>query len=294
MSGSFKAHQKVALRDMGRDERWLQGQIAENPSILGLGDLTLFRKEVRQSGGGRLDMLLTDPDSETLYEVEIMLGATDPSHIIRTIEYWDIENRRYTSREHRAVIVAEKITNRFFNVIWLLNRSLPLIAIQLDVLKVDDDFLLHFTKVLDIYDQIDAGEEPPELGDELPAARKNRQYWEKRSSPAAMEVFDRFIKILSDHLLRPTLNYRQDGIALAGKWNFARIIPRKSGQCLLTVSSRLSEEARIEIRGALEKVGVEVKLKTGERFSARLDDQALDASAEILSDLVRRGLALED
>ena len=80
-------------------ERWLQQQIAENPSILGLGDLKLYRTEVKQSADGRLDMLLTNPETETLFEVEIMLGATDPSHIIRTIEYWDIESRRYANSE---------------------------------------------------------------------------------------------------------------------------------------------------------------------------------------------------
>ena len=30
-----------------------------------------------------------------MYEVEVMLGETDPSHIIRCIEYWDIEKRKY-------------------------------------------------------------------------------------------------------------------------------------------------------------------------------------------------------
>ena len=30
----------------------------------------------------------------------------DESHIIRTIEYWDIERRRYPQYEHVAVIVA--------------------------------------------------------------------------------------------------------------------------------------------------------------------------------------------
>jgi hypothetical protein len=285
MSLEFKMHKKIALRETGHDERWLQSQIAENPSILGLGDLTLFRKELRQSSGGRLDMLLTDPDSESMYEVEIMLGSTDPSHIIRTIEYWDIESRRYASREHRAVIVAEEITNRFFNVIWLLNRSLPIIAIKLDVLQVGDDFLLHFTKVLDIY-------EAPEATEEQAGASSSRQDWELYS-PAAMKAFDQFIRMLSDNNLHPTLNYRQDGIALAGKWNFARVIPRKSGVCLLTVGSRLPEEIRSEFRNKLEKAGVEVNTRSGERFSLRLDDQALKNGAEALRELVRRGIAFE-
>src|SRR5277367_3342006 len=152
MSPDYLPYEKVELREVGKDEKWLQSQIANDPSILGLGELTLFRKELKQSTGGRLDILLSDPETDFMYEVEIMLGSTDPSHIIRTIEYWDVESRRYPNREHRAVIVAEEITNRFFNVIWLLNRSLPIIAIQLNVLKVNEGILLHFTKILDIFE----------------------------------------------------------------------------------------------------------------------------------------------
>ena len=44
--------------------------------------------ERRQPKAGRLDLLLSDPESLTRYEVEIQLGSTDESHIIRTIEYW--------------------------------------------------------------------------------------------------------------------------------------------------------------------------------------------------------------
>ena len=77
------------------NEKWVQDQIAEDPSILGLGDLVLKDKERIQQNAGRLDLLLQDPETLKRYEVEIQLGATDESHIIRTIEYWDIERKRY-------------------------------------------------------------------------------------------------------------------------------------------------------------------------------------------------------
>ena len=66
-------------------ERWVQDRIAEDPSILGLGDLILKDKERAQPHAGRLDLLLQDPDLPRRYEVEIQLGATDESHIIRTM-----------------------------------------------------------------------------------------------------------------------------------------------------------------------------------------------------------------
>jgi hypothetical protein len=287
MSFEYQKHQQVSLRELGKNEKWLQDYIAADPSVLGLGDLTLYRKELSQSTGGRLDMLLNDPETAMMYEVEIMLGANDPSHIIRTIEYWDVESRRYRDREHRAVIVAEEITNRFFNVIWLLNRSLPIIAIQLNTLTIEGKFLLHFTKVLDIY-------ETPDSGDDPPGETVDEEYWLRRSSPQAMTVFQLFKKVLEDHSIQVKLNFRQDGIALAGKLNFARITPRKSGYCLLYFNKRLPEDVRKEAREKLKSGEVPVQEMSGERFSVRLDKKTLnDQSAEILVDLIRRGVKLD-
>jgi len=124
------------LRLLGLDERWLQVRIEEDPSLLGLGDINVVRREKSQPSGGRLDFLMYDPDRELRYEVEIMLGVLDESHIIRTIEYWDIERQRFPAYDHRAVIVAEEITARFFNVIRLLNRAVPVIAIQLNAFSL--------------------------------------------------------------------------------------------------------------------------------------------------------------
>ena len=286
MVTEYQEHKKVSLREIGKDEKWLQAEIARNPSILGLGDLVLFKKELKQSTGGRLDMILIEPENESLFEVEIQLGETDPSHIIRTIEYWDIESRHYPNREHCAVIVAEKISSRFFNVIWLLNRSIPIIAIELAVLVHNETFFLHFTKVLDIY-------QSPEPGDEQPEVVVDRQYWEQRTSPEAMAVFDHFLRMLANHSLNPKLNFRQDGIALAGKWNFAKLQPRKSGDWLLRVGSRLPEDFREQIQAKFEQTDVSVNTLTEKRFSVRLNNNTIDHGAEVFAELVRFGITFE-
>src|SRR5207253_5002550 len=44
------------------NEKWLQEQLAEDPSLLGLGDLEVKDIERRQPHAGRLDMLLSDPE----------------------------------------------------------------------------------------------------------------------------------------------------------------------------------------------------------------------------------------
>jgi hypothetical protein len=112
------------------NERWVQDVIAEDPSILGIGDVVLKDKERVHRNAGRLDLLLQEADGHGRYEVEIQLGASDESHIIRTIEYWDIERKRYPQYDHTAVIVAEDITSRFLNVISLFKGHIPIMAIQ--------------------------------------------------------------------------------------------------------------------------------------------------------------------
>jgi hypothetical protein len=98
----------------------VQAKIAENPSILGIGELILKDQERNQLGAGRLDLLFQHPDSNIRYEVEIQLEKTDESHIFRSMEYWDLERKRYTQYDHVAVLIAENITSRFLNVINLL------------------------------------------------------------------------------------------------------------------------------------------------------------------------------
>lgn len=81
--------------------------------------------------------------------MEIQLGKTDESHIIRTIEYWDLERKRYPQYDHVAVLIAKNITSRFLNIISLFNGFLPLVAIQLNAIKIEDGIAMVFTTILD-------------------------------------------------------------------------------------------------------------------------------------------------
>jgi hypothetical protein len=150
MSVNYTRPERVSIKlHPELSEKWIQELIASDPSVLGLGDLTLIAKERTQPRAGRIDLVLQDPESKRRYEVEIQLGATDEAHIVRCIEYWDIERKRYPQYNHCALIVAEDILSRFLNVISLFNGSVPLIAIQMQAYKVGEHFTLIFTKVLD-------------------------------------------------------------------------------------------------------------------------------------------------
>jgi len=165
-------------------EAMIQDYIFNDPSVLGLGTVVPIVREKVQPAGGRLDLLLKDDDSDTRYEVEIQLGATDPSHIIRTIEYWDNERKRYPNFDHCAVIVAEEINSRFFNVISLFNGNIPLIAVQLSAYKLDNEnVMLVFTRILDRVSQAPMEDEIVEPTD--------RAYWEKNASSKFISLMDK-------------------------------------------------------------------------------------------------------
>ena len=69
------------------NETWVQQVIADDPTVLGLGDLILKDKYRIHLKAGRLDLPFQDAESKRRYEVEIQLGKVDESQIIRTIEY---------------------------------------------------------------------------------------------------------------------------------------------------------------------------------------------------------------
>lgn len=204
-------------------ERWVQGVLAADPSLLGLGELDMREAERRQPHGGRLDMLLEDTDTSTRYEVELQLGGTDESHIIRTLEYWDTERRRYPQYDHIAVIVAEEITSRFFNVISLFNGFIPIVAIQMTALRVSEDQVaLVFTKVLD-HAVLGTDEEDR-------AEPTDRGHWDKRSAPEIMKLVDRLHSMVEQHDSGVELKYNKHYIGLVKNGTattYVSMIPQK-------------------------------------------------------------------
>ena len=180
-------------------EKWVQQRIIDDPSLLGLGEVELIAAEKVQPRAGRLDLLLHDDQLNRRYEVELMLGATDPSHIIRSIEYWDIERRRYPAYDHVAVLVAEDITSRFLNVMALLAGSIPLVAIQLVALQVGDKIALHFVRVLDQTAlRADDVYEPGGGGGRSGGPTTDRVFWQNKVAPEVLARCDAVAELMHE------------------------------------------------------------------------------------------------
>jgi hypothetical protein len=228
----------LKIRECGYDEYWLRDRIFENPAILGLGDLQAVMKEKSQSHGGRLDLLLKNPEDDSMFEVELQLGATDESHIVRTVEYWDKEKRRWPNRSHTAVLVAEEITNRFFNVVHLLGMAVPMIGIQANIVQVGEVTGLHFTKVIDSYEEREEEETPQQAYDEkhwvdnypgtLECARWYKALLEKLYGQVPTKYFENYISLSVGGTARVWVTKRKDDRAFVevkhGEENFQEAV----------------------------------------------------------------------
>lgn len=259
-----------SIRSCGLDEYWLQDQIADNPSCLELGELEVVYRERTQSSGGRLDILLKNPEDDSMYEVEVMLGEIDEKHIIHTIEYWDNEKRKWPQRQHFAVLVAESITRRFYNVIQLLSHAIPIIAVQVNIVEADAKKILHFSKVLDTY------EEPEEVT--AGGREYNEEFWREKSPwtpEAARAVLDAVRATLTDASLNFVKNYI--AIVVNGN-NYMWLHKRSSPRSLL--GFWVTEENFAGVAQLLDKAGLPyIKKSNKQTLLVTVDKERISAHA---------------
>jgi hypothetical protein len=217
----------VRLRSLGINEAYLEKFIQDDPTVLGLGDLVVLDRQRRQEKAGRLDLLLQDDSEDVRYEVELMLGSADESHLIRTIEYWDIERRRYPGYDHRAVLIAEDITTRFLNVITLFSGSIPIIALQVNAITVGEQAVVTFLRVVD-----SAGLRKDDQSEIADLKSTDRTEWQSRVGVEKMGLVDESLRFINEAAARPrtlVYNNRYIGLADGGQvHNFVSFQPRTS------------------------------------------------------------------
>ena len=284
----YKAAKVISLKNHPNlNERWLHDRIIEEPAILGLGNLDVRDSERIQPTGGRLDLLLSDPDTQTRYEVEIQLGSSDEKHIIRTLEYWDVERRRYPQYNHVAVLVAEDVTSRFLNVISLFNGYIPIIAIQLHALEVGGNLTLTTSRVLDVLSLgTDEEDAPGEITD--------RAYWETKASSAMLKLVDKVIELAreKDVSLAPKYNKYYIGLARNGiADNFITLRPRQKW-----IIFQPKVPSNPELTQRLEDAGLEVMAyeRRFKFYKIRLDEKELSENIELIREIISMAYSPEE
>lgn len=270
----------IHLKQIGISESQIQEAIAKNPTILGLGDLSCLDRERRHTNAGRLDVLLQDTTNKKRFEVEIQLGKMDESHIIRAIEYWDIERKRYPQYKHVAVIIAEDINQRFFNVLQLFNGSIPLIALKMSAYQFENKTLLTFTKVLDeiVLGFVDDDEIKTELAD--------RNYWETRGTKETMNLLDNLFATLKSSEIdaKPKYNKSYIGVEIGNGQikNFVLFRVRRS-QVIVELKLEQSELLDEKINNLFDTLDYSGRY----RISVTVSDFSDDNKKDVLKQLMK-------
>lgn len=282
MALTYVKAEKLNLRNHpDLHELWVRDRIREDPSILDLGDLEVKDAERMQPKAGRVDLLLRDPETDTRYEVELMLGATDESHIIRVIEYWDIERKRYPMYDHVAVLIAENITARFLNVISLFNSSIPIIALQLNAYRNGEHVILTFAKVVDL---IRRGEDDE---DEQGGGQADRTYWEKRASKESLGIADKCVELISELEPGLSLKYNKYYLGLADQFRSRLFVLFRAKRNFLRVEAKITDQDPWVER--LEEAGMEVSpgQKKRSRIIFRVTKSDILKNQDLLRDIFR-------
>jgi hypothetical protein len=214
--------------------------------------------------------------------VEIQLGSTDEAHIIRTIEYWDIEKKRYPQYDHCAVLVAEDVTSRFLNVLSLFNGTMPFIAIQMQALQVGENMTLVFTKVMDEFSR-----GPVDEDEDAEAVATDRAYWEQRAPKGTVALADQLLDLLRKFDPTLTLKYNKFYIGLARNgqpYNFVSFNPKKD-----RIPFRIRLPQTDEFDRKIDEAGLDTLEynKNWRLYRLRLKEEDIKSKSEILEELSR-------
>jgi hypothetical protein len=136
-------------------DAWLHARVASDPGVLGLtgesanggGNLRLVgESHVRD---GRLELVLHDGATGRRFTVVVRVAPADESDLLRAIVLWAGERESVPDSEHFAVLAAESFPPRVLAAATELGSVVPLTAMQLTALRVGEQAVLNFTRVID-------------------------------------------------------------------------------------------------------------------------------------------------
>ena len=211
-----------------------------------------------------------------MYEIEVMLGETDPSHIIRAIEYWDNEKRRFPQRQHYCILIAESFDRRYFNVIQILSLNVPMIAIQADLLEINGEHILNFSKILDINVE-------PE-GDEETTAVTEITWSEK--AKWTLKTARKLLEIISEKAKNISLNFTQSYISIMIDGRNTYLFDKRTNPNSVLWFNVKDEEKQEAIKNLLNSNNIVFNFNNKYKdFSLTIEEKFISKNKEILMQL---------
>jgi hypothetical protein len=152
--------------------------------------------------------------------------------------------------------------------------------LQLNAFTVDSAVVLHFTKVLDVYEEVD-------VEDEVGGGQVDRRYWEKKASVASIAVLDKVVALVQSKFGPARVTYNKNHIALGTSgFNFCWFHPPKeASHCHLRV--RIGEDQREQLIKAFEETGLYIRPFQRDRITIKLTPKDLEDHAALIEELLR-------
>ncbi|GMV36310.1 MAG: hypothetical protein AMXMBFR61_08180 [Fimbriimonadales bacterium] len=177
------------------------------------------------------------------------------------------------------------MTGRFLNVISLFNGAIPLVAIQMKAMRLDQKVGLVFTKVLDCLQLGSAEDDEPEPVD--------RAYWEKqRGTKSSVAIVDELLELARAHDPQLELKYNKFYIGLAKHGRPCNFVIFRPARSFTKLEPRIPSSE--STRQRLEDAGLdllEYDSRWG-RYRIRLKPGDVKKHREILASLIEEAYDL--
>jgi hypothetical protein len=178
------------------------------------------------------------------------------------------------------------VTARFLNVIALFAGSIPIVAIQLNALRVGNQVALDFVKVLDQRQlrEDDTGEAGGATEPDV-----DRSTWEARVGTAIMKACDRIAQIANEIAdPRLELKYKKGGVALSVPGSFFNALVFWPKKGFIRIPFRVADPETWVKR--LSEAGVEADLKGATQVVVRLRNSDFEQHEEPLRELIHQAI----
>ena len=125
------------VTDLGKDEAWMCAWLSEQPSRLGLGELTAAEGDEDDEARS-----FAAVDDERCFSVDVQLGELEASRGFGVLDNWARNRVRHPDKDHVAVLVTETLSDRYHTTLETLAEHLPLVVVELQVWKGEEEAIV--------------------------------------------------------------------------------------------------------------------------------------------------------
>jgi len=125
------------VSELGKDEAWMKGWLKEQPTRLGLGELS-----VADGASDDDDHSFVATDDDRCFSVDVQLGEMDASRGFGVLDNWARNRVLHPDKTHVAVLVTESAVGRYQTTLETLAEHLPLVVVELQVWRGDTEAIV--------------------------------------------------------------------------------------------------------------------------------------------------------